>query len=370
MKHQFFIQNENGIPDTHNFVYNNKYFPIKYDFFKYASSYFIEHHSEIENIKNIDIINENDGNIEFTDYSIQSFIDYVQCKQISLDTENVIALNYLSKKYGVLSLTEKTEKYIADNHSELILQILTIHQQDPLFDIKKYEQLISDHLDDYFENEQLIKLEICILYRITTKYQQKSKNFKYADFLFKCLDYHGRKASVLFSDFDFSCTGIKYLIKLKNEYNSIFDFNCINSSIVDAFINAQKEHEKQIDLMKKEINELKQCYQPINENTEYFIESQDTHKYCLDVENSSKDNCSRIIVSKFHGGQSQRWRIKGNAIINVNSGRVLDIRSGENIGRDLIIYDHHGGTNQQWTMHDGAIKSPSGYCIEIKDFNS
>lgn len=214
----------------------------------------------------------------------------------------------------------------------------------------------------------MIKLDFPILYRITTKYQHKSQNKKYADFLFKCLDHHGRKASILFSDFDFSCTGTEYLVKFNTEYKSIFDFCYITSSITEAFINSQKEHEKQIDLMKKEIDELKHFRNSeINENTEYLIVSQDRHHFCLDVENGAKENLGRVIVSKFHGGQSQKWRIKGNAIFNVNSGRVLDIYSGEFIGKNLIIHDQHRGSNQQWTIQDGSISSPSRYCIEIKD---
>ena len=43
-----YIQNEDVIPDTHAFVYKNKKYPFKFDYFKYTSNYFFAHQEEIK----------------------------------------------------------------------------------------------------------------------------------------------------------------------------------------------------------------------------------------------------------------------------------------------------------------------------------
>lgn len=237
MDQQNYVQNTGGIPDTHFFVYHNKYYPIKFDFFKYYSDYFSENQIKIQASKNIQIIDESeDKYIELNDEIIQSFINYVQCQKILIDSTNVISLNYLSKKYKVTSLTKFTIEYISAHHQELILPILAIHQDDSTFDTSSYEDIISDNFIQYIEDDCLLKFDVTIIYRILTKYRLKntSKDFdtKIIDFLFKYLDKYGRKASVLFSDIDFGNSRIKYINRLLNEYSKSFDFHFINSSLL------------------------------------------------------------------------------------------------------------------------------------------
>ena len=102
---------------------------------------------------------------------------------------------------------------------------------------------------------------------------------------------------------------------------------------------------------------------------ECYIKSEYNNKY-LDVEKSSIKWGAKVIASKYHGGPSQKWRLKGNAISNVRSGLVLDIRGSESVGRYIISYPSHGGLNQQWKLHDdGTIRSPHNICIEIRGRN-
>lgn len=51
-----YIQNEDVIPDTHAFVYKNKKYPFKFDYFKYASKYFSENLKEFEETKTINLL--------------------------------------------------------------------------------------------------------------------------------------------------------------------------------------------------------------------------------------------------------------------------------------------------------------------------
>lgn len=75
-----------------------------------------------------------------------------------------------------------------------------------------YENILSEHLSNYIDDERLSNLEVSTIYRVLHKNENLNKidKQKLADFLFKCLDKHGRKASVLFTGFDFSELGTKY----------------------------------------------------------------------------------------------------------------------------------------------------------------
>lgn len=99
---------------------------------------------------------------------------------------------------------------------------------------------------------------------------------------------------------------------------------------------------------------------------QYFIVPLCDENKCLDIENNSKDKKAKIIVTNFHGGDSQKWEIHGKLIISVHSGLVLDIKHGENSYTQIIQYKAHSHSNQQWTFYeDGSIKSPKGYCISV-----
>lgn len=198
MDQQNYVQITGGIPDTHYFVYKNKHYPIKFDFFKYYSDYFSQNQIEIQSNKNINIIDESeDEYIELNDEIIQDFINYIQGQKILIDNKNVISLNFLSKKYIVPPLIKFTEEYISSHHQELILPILTIHINDSEFDKSTYENILAKNFLQYVEDDLLLKFDVNSIYRILTKYrlQNSSKELdeKIIDFLFKCLDKYGCK---------------------------------------------------------------------------------------------------------------------------------------------------------------------------------
>ncbi|MEM6453735.1 MAG: RICIN domain-containing protein [Acidobacteriota bacterium] len=80
----------------------------------------------------------------------------------------------------------------------------------------------------------------------------------------------------------------------------------------------------------------------------------DHNSKCMDVEGASMANRELVQVYGCHGGDNQRYTIRGNPsgwveIIAVHSGKCLDVRSasmraGRNIQQDVC----HGGDNQLW----------------------
>lgn len=58
------------------------------------------------------------------------------------------------------------------------------------------------------------------------------KSDEFIDFLFTCLDKHGKDASILFSFVDFENQSIDVVNRLISNYSNVFDFNMINSTLL------------------------------------------------------------------------------------------------------------------------------------------
>lgn len=270
--------------ELYYFFYNNIRYPFNIIIFNTTSKYFSKNEdkkSENHIIKLIDEFSE--GNIKFTDESIQNFVDYSQRKQIIINNKNVVSLNYLSKKYEIDSLFKLTDQYINENHDKIILELLSINQFNKNFNYQSYECIISDHLEEYINNELMLTLNIPILYRILGQFHEKEKNEKLpiisydiCEFLLKCLSEYGRPASILFSFTDTIKLNPKQISRLFDEYSNIFDFHFINSSCLKTIYDIQTEmmkNEKQErDDQNEEIAKLKLEMQQIKTN---FIEDKE-----------------------------------------------------------------------------------------------
>lgn len=114
------------------------------------------------------------------------------------------------------------------------------HFEKRMNDIVRYndENQITQNLIQYIKNGNLINRDIASLNRIIEVYFSKKNHIKSEEkqvinFLFRCLDAHGRAASILFTHLSDSCEFENVIKRLHKSYKGIFDFNLINYNVID-----------------------------------------------------------------------------------------------------------------------------------------
>lgn len=104
---------QNDDTDICYFIYNNKQYPFKFHYFKNTSKILSCNTKEIDGKKIIQLVDERKEKfLNFSDDSIENFIRYIEHETITLNNENVVALNYLGNKYKISSLVKSTNEYI------------------------------------------------------------------------------------------------------------------------------------------------------------------------------------------------------------------------------------------------------------------
>ena len=111
-------------------------------------------------------------------------------------------------------------------------------------------------------------------------YQNPHENDEYEiQFLFDCLDYHKRSASVLFSVINID-ENHKYVIdKLLNDYSDVFDFNYLNVSLVKKVHDLSSEMKKmnmKFEQQKQEMEQMKTDFNGIFEQQKQEMEQMKT----------------------------------------------------------------------------------------------
>lgn len=272
MQNQNFFLNEDEFPDTHFFLYHGEKYPIKIDFFKLSSKYFARNQDLFFQSKTIPLIDESsEPSLNITNDNIDTFIKFVQHKQIQINNENVVTLNYLANRFEVTSLINITQDYISQNHQNIALQILSIHQDDESFDTNIYEQTISQNILHYIQNDLLLTIQIPILYRILEKAKLNDHKKEINVFLFKCLKKFGRQASCLFTFADFNDERYDDLALLMRDFSSVFDFHFIDSKMIVAIYDKESKNihdeierkilvESEIQKLREEITSIKTDY--------------------------------------------------------------------------------------------------------------
>ena len=101
---------------------------------------------------------------------------------------------------------------------------------------------------------------------------------------------------------------------------------------------------------------------------ECYIKSEYNNKY-LDEEKSSIKWGAKVIASEYHGGPSQKWFIQGDKIFSVNSKHELDIRFGEEKGRQIIQWDSNSGSNQKWYLYEDGTILLKDFALKLKMVN-
>ena len=269
MQGQNKVRIHENIPFTHCFLYKNKKYPFNFSLFKFSSQYFSKNKVELRKTQNINLIDKNKEEfLNFSDDIIENFIKYAHREDIQLTHKNVTELNYLAKKYEVLSLIQDTKEYISNHHQDLALQNLLIFQNDESFKTDTYEDVISEKLIDYLNDDRILLLNFPILYRIISKYQKEHGNNEIYHFLFKCLDKYGTEASILFSNIDFGEMQTKYSNLLLKKYSKIFDFQFINSSMLKSI------YEQQNNFAKNEIENQKNFQTQLDSLKSNFLQKE------------------------------------------------------------------------------------------------
>ena len=223
-----------------NFIFKGKSYPIDFTLVKKNSNYFYERRDEFKNVKDIQLTEEL---IDISEDSIPVFISSCHNESFEINDTNVFSLHQLSVKYEVPYLISLTDDFIKKYDKTLIFRSIQYKYQlktknssetTNVSSLEKDEEYIASNLFDYINNDQLLDLPISVLYRIINnskldinKLNETNKN-QLIDFLFKCLDKHGKKASILFLNLDVENQRIELFSKLNNEYSNVFDFNMIN----------------------------------------------------------------------------------------------------------------------------------------------
>lgn len=277
------IKNKDRFPSTHHFVYNDKKYPIKISFFKLSSEYFLENQDEIEQCKDIPLVDENVGkNLNLSEKTIKEFIQYVEQEEIALNQDNIVSLHYLGTKYSVKSLIDDIIEYIEEHQIEFAVENLIIHQNDNIYDTEIYEKIISENLTNYIKTDSIFNINFPILYRILiNSKKQKEEEEEKLSFYFKCLNKYGKIASILFKYVDFDKFNPKYLNLLFTKYSEIFDFQFIDSKVIKKLFEENgklkqtlEHHEEEMRNQSLIIKQKKQDIDELKSSNEIQINQQ------------------------------------------------------------------------------------------------
>lgn len=267
-----------NFPTTHNFIYQSKKFPFNFDIFKYFSKKLFQEQEVYSDVTEINLLtDEEESQIDLSEDIINNFIKFCQQQECDINNDNVILLNFLSTKYEVDELTEITKDYISDHQKELRLNLISFKQKN-FYNSDQLEQTISEHLSDYINDENFLKLPLPLIHRILMKNHDKQLREKdeYIEFLFRCLDTFGIGSSVLFEDIDFDKLPSKYQNLLLSEYSDKFDFHFINQSFLKSTYNMAGELVEKMKVL-DEFNTVVQRIESANEQRKNEDEQKFAH---------------------------------------------------------------------------------------------
>ena len=171
-------------------------------------------------------------------------------------------------------------------------------------DSSNEEIIIGKKLNEYLNDERLLNLPIAAIDRILKNHlnskNDKNENDQIIQFLFKCLDKHKRKASILFLNIDINNQPKDLIIRLINDYSDIFDFNMINlksilntsSELLKELTKVKIEYDQKISEMNQIIEKQKDEMNKLNE-TRYSIEND--FKNLIQKQNNIIEEQNKII---------------------------------------------------------------------------
>ncbi|KAK8840436.1 hypothetical protein M9Y10_030641 [Tritrichomonas musculus] len=231
------------------FVYNNKFYKFNLQVFLNSSEYFFKERKTINVGDTIQLL-QFESNLEFSDELIRNFISAVERNdQIEIKADNVYQLDQLSDFYGILNLKKRTNDFISENEEQLILQNYIYDQSNNKTNYKA-EDIISNNLMNYIDDDKLATLKIDVLDRILTEYRRKNpvkhqneatkddiiKETKIKNFFLKCLQRKEPVISDLFNFIDYERFSEECLEIIQKDFSEIFRFSILKEKILQYLI--------------------------------------------------------------------------------------------------------------------------------------
>ena len=130
--------------NTVNLFYQNKIYQVDIGHFRAQSNFNFEQESQL-----FYLTDQFEGELNLTEEIIISFIDFFKEETIDISTSNVLAFNYLSKKYQIPKLRNLTNKFIEQHKYDILDDFFATRKKFcPVFD-----EFISANLLDFIEEK-------------------------------------------------------------------------------------------------------------------------------------------------------------------------------------------------------------------------
>lgn len=126
------------------------------------------------------LVEEYESHPKLSREEIDQFFKYFETEEIELNNKNILSIKYLSNKFKIPTLNKMTNEYIDNNYKSILDEFFLLMKdinQNKMYEENYYyqENLLSDHISEYFIDSRLPSLPINILYRILTKYRLKTE---------------------------------------------------------------------------------------------------------------------------------------------------------------------------------------------------
>ena len=219
---------------------------------------------------------------------------------------------------------------------------------------------------------------------------------KFIEFLFKCLDFYGKEASILFTKVDFSKEKTKYLNRLFQEYSEIFDFHCINSSFVKNLYDVESElistinEEKKknceqeikinnlnemIQMMKSEINQIKSFQ--INQQNQQQQKEKEKDLLINKIENENQEMKTEINQLKSSQTEQQQKEKEKDLLIKKIEKENQEMKTEINQLKSLLFQKRkeekpveiNNSTKSKNDIENPIKETSNNGLIEVDSFN-
>lgn len=122
--------------NTKYFIYNEREYEFNFDQIRKVSRFFAKYQAQYNYITRINLIQYNEIDSEISESAIYTFISLCQCEICQIKNSDIFYIYYLANKYEVTQLKKK------------IIQHISIHKKDLIFDYLLFKSHLSDQAVD------------------------------------------------------------------------------------------------------------------------------------------------------------------------------------------------------------------------------